>query len=159
MAKRHKETRQYKTTQAYFRGVLSAERQIQFLEAEIEKQQSRLSLSGVDGGEVVSKTMEGDSIGEGFSLLYTTVDELDTELIGYIEEREEAREVLSNIADSPAYEVVRYRYFEGYRYRDISKLMGYGEDRIYQLHREAMEKLWHHLPREHKQAKSTVNYS
>jgi DNA-directed RNA polymerase specialized sigma24 family protein len=151
VAKRHKETRQYKTTQAYFRGVLSAERQIQFLEAEIEKQQSRLFLSGVDGGEVVSKTTEGDSLERGMSELYDYVDKLDTELIGYVEEREEAMKVLSNIAHTPAYEVVRYRYFEGYRYKDIARLMVYTEDYIYELHRTAMNDLYRFLPREHNQ--------
>ena len=60
----------YKQAQAYYRGVLANERRIRCLEAEIERQQSRLALNGVEGGESVNRTMEGDALERGYVRLY-----------------------------------------------------------------------------------------
>ena len=69
-----KKSPRYRASQAYCRGVLANERRIQYLEAEIEKQQSRLALNGVEGGESVSRTMEGDSLERGYERLYEMCD-------------------------------------------------------------------------------------
>lgn len=151
MTKKHKETRRYKITQGYFRGVLAYERQIQALESEIEVQQSRLFLNGVPGGEVVTKTTEGDSLEKGYILLRELCDRLDTELIGYTEEREKAFEVLGYLSDGPSFDVVYYRYFRGYSFKDIARLLEYSEDHIYDLHRRAMYKVYPYLPIEYRQ--------
>ena len=76
----------YKEAMRYFKGVLASERRIRCIEAEIERQQSRLALNGVEGGEQVSRTMEGDAMERGFVKLYDFCDALDTELIGYVED-------------------------------------------------------------------------
>ena len=146
-----KKSPRYRASQAYFRGVLANERRIQYLEAEIEKQQSRLALNGVEGGESVSRTMEGDSLERGYSRLYELCDALDTELIGYVEEREQARAVLDRIADSKAYEVLYLRYFEGYRFKDVQRMLYMSEATVFRVHEDALIKLYPHLPVEYRQ--------
>ena len=146
-----KKSPRYRASQAYFRGVLANERRIQYLEAEIEKQQSRLSLNGVEGGESVSRTMEGDSLERGYERLYEMCDSMDTELIGYVEERRQARAVLDRIADSKAYEVMYLRYFEGYRFKDIQRMLYMSETTVFRIHEDALVKLYQHLPAEYRQ--------
>lgn len=141
-----KKSPRYTAAQTYFRGVLANERRIQYLESEIEKQQSRLTLNGIAGGETVRRTMEGDALEQGFMKLYELCDEMDTELIGYVEERERAREVLSHIADTKGYEVLYLRYFEGMKFKDIYRRIFVSEDYMYELHRTAMSELYPYLP-------------
>lgn len=145
-----KETRSYKVAQAYFKNVLALERKIQFLEAEIEKQRARLDISGIDYSDIVNGSRKSDQMFEGICQLSDYIEELNTDLVGYVEERENARKVLDHISDTAAYEVLRYRYFEGYRFKDIVKVLGYSEPRLYELHREGIMKLFVHVPLEHR---------
>lgn len=153
-----KKSPRYRAAQAYFRGVLANERRIQYLEAEIEQQQSRLALNGVEGGEAVSRTMEGDALERGYARLYELCDSLDTELIGYVDERMQAREVLDHIADSKAYEVLHLRYLNGYRFSDIQRMLYMSETTMFRIHEEALIKLYSYLPAEFRQ-KTGVNGS
>lgn len=148
----------YKEAMRYFKGVLANERRIRCIEAEIERQQSRLALNGVEGGEQVGRTMEGDAMERGFVKLYDFCDALDTELIGYVEEREAARRTLDCLDDGDMVEVVYLRYFEGLRFPAILKLLNAGgrnmsERKMYSLHEQALCRLWRVIPREHRQRK------
>lgn len=159
MADRLPRSPKYKQAQAYFRGVLANERRIRCLEAEIQRQQSRLTLNGVSGGETVSRTMEGDALERGFVKLYDYCDALDTELAGYVEEREEAMHALAELPDGDMVEIVYLRYFEGLRFPAIHKLLAtsdhpMSERKMYSLHEQAMCRLWRYIPREHRQRKS-----
>ncbi|WP_139652772.1 hypothetical protein [Raoultibacter phocaeensis] len=145
-----KKSPRYAAVQAYLRSVLANERRIQYLECEIEKQQSRLALNGIEGGESVRRTMAGDALEQGFIKLYELCDSMDTELIGYVEEREKARAVLSHIAGSKGYEVLYLRYFEGMRFKDIYRRIFISEDYMYELHRTAMTELYPYMPAEFK---------
>lgn len=144
---KYEKTRAYKVTQSYLRGVLASERKIQSLEAEIEKQKSRLDVMGVNFDE---KTFCGpsDAMGDGVIRLREYIEEMQTDLVAYTEERKQAAKVLANIAEKASFDVLWYRYFEGLRFREISKLMAYSEDHVYRLHREAICELHRYLPRE-----------
>ena len=141
----------YAVSQAYMRSVLANERRVHYLECEIEKQQSRLALNGVEGGESVSRTMAGDAFERGFVKLYELCDEMDTELIGYVEEREKARRVLSHIAGSKGYDALYLRYFEGMKFKDIYRRIYVSEDYMYELHRTALIELYPYVPAEYRQ--------
>lgn len=149
----------YRQAQAYFRAVLANERRIRCLEAEIERQQSRLALNGVAGGEQVSRTMEGDALERGFVKLYDYCDALDTELAGYVEEREAALRTLGELPDGDMVEIIYLRYFEGLRFQAIHRLMAVGgrhmsERKMYSLHEQAMCRLWRYIPVEHRQRRA-----
>ena len=136
-----------KEAMRYFKGVLASERRIRCIEAEIERQQSRLALNGVEGGEQVSRTMEGDAMERGFVKLYDFC------------EREAARRTLDCLDDGDMVEVVYLRYFEGLRFPAILKLLNAGgrnmsERKMYSLHEQALCRLWRVIPREHRQRKS-----
>lgn len=159
MTRRLPDSPKYKQAQAYYRTVLINERRIACLEAEIERQQSRLSLNGVEYGESVSKTMEGDSLERGFVKLYDYCDALDTELMGYVDERAVARGTLNNLIDGDMVQIVYMRYFEGLRFPAIHKLLTLNgspmsERKMYSLHEQAMCRLWRHIPAEFRQRKS-----
>ncbi|MEG0376377.1 MAG: hypothetical protein RR672_12160 [Raoultibacter sp.] len=144
---------------AYYRTVLLNERRISCLEAEIERQQSRLSLNGVEGGEQVSKALSGDALEQGFVRLYDYCDAMDTELIGYVEQREAARRTLDSLTDGDMVQIVYLRYFEGLRFPAIHKLLTIGgspmsERKMYSLHEQAMCILWRHIPEEYKQRRT-----
>lgn len=145
-----KKSPKYTAAQTYVRSVLANERRIQYLESEIERQQSRLVLNGVSGGESVKRTMEGDAFEQGFVRLYELCEELDAELIGYIGEREKARAVLSHIAGTKGYDVLYLRYFEGRRFKDIYRSIFVSEDYMFELHRRAMNEIYPYLPIEYK---------
>lgn len=149
----------YKQAQAYYRGVLANERRIRCLEAEIERQQSRLALNGVEGGESVNRTMEGDALERGYVRLYDYCDALDTELAHYVDEREEAIRTLGNLIDSDMVEIIYLRYFEGLRFPAIHKLLTVdgrpmSERRMYSLHEQALCRLWRFIPAEFRQRKT-----
>lgn len=156
MPRRLPDSPKYKQAQAYYRTVLVNERRISCLEAEIERQQSRLSLNGVEGGEQVNKTMSGDALEQGFVRLYDYCDSLDTELIGYVEERDAARRTLDSLTDGDMVQIIYLRYFEGLRFPAIHKLLALNgvpmsERKMYSLHEQALCRLWRHIPAEHKQ--------
>lgn len=149
----------YKEAMRYYSGVLANERRVRCLEAEIERQQSRLALNGVEGGERVNRTMEGDAMEQGFVKLYDLCDALDTELAGYVEEREAAMRTLDELPDGDMVEIVYLRYFEGVRFKAIHKLLiadgrPMSERKMYSLHERALCRLWHVIPREYRQRKS-----
>ncbi len=136
--------------QSYLRTVRLNERRIQVLESEIEMQQSRLTLNGVSNGENVSKTMEGDCAEQGFVKLYELCDTLDTELIGYVEEREQALKTLSYIENVNCFSVLYYVYFEALRFRDLAILLHTSERQIYNWHAQALSILYRYLPIEYR---------
>lgn len=146
----------YNIALSYFKGVLANERRIQCFESEIGVQQSRLTLSGAEGGEVVNKTMEGDSMGEGFSRLYELCDSLDDELISYVGERERAIALLNELPNADMIDIVYRRYFMGMPFKDIHRMMvlerrdrgdssGISERSMYSLHEQAMYILYAHI--------------
>lgn len=149
----------YRQAQAYFREVLANERRIRCLEAEIERQQSRLTLNGVEGGESVNRTMEGDALERGFVKLYDYCDALDTELAGYVDQREAALKMLEELPDGDMVEIVYLRYFEGLRFQAIRRILveqgrPMSERKMYSLHEQAMCRLWRFIPCEYRQRKS-----
>lgn len=149
----------YKQAQAYYRGVLANERRIRCLEAEIERQQSRLALNGVEGGESVNRTMEGDAFERGYVRLYDYCDALDTELGHYVEHREQAMATLDNLIDGDMVEIIYMRYFEGLRFPAIHKILTIdgrpmSERRMYSLHEQALCRLWRFIPAEFRQRKT-----
>lgn len=148
----------YKQAQSYFRGLLANERRIRCLEAEIERQQSRLTLNGVSGGESVSRTLEGDAMERGFVKLYDYCDALDTKLASCIDERERAMDSLLCLPDGDMVEIVYLRYFEGLSFPAIHLVLisdgrHMSERKMYSLHEQAMYRLWHSIPREFRQRK------
>ncbi len=149
----------YKEAMRYYSGVIANERRIRCLEAEILRQQSRLSLNGVEGGEQVSRTMEGDAMEQGFVKLYDLCDVLDTELAGYVNEREEAMRTLDDLPDGDMVEIMYLRYFEGMRFKAIHNLLSVegrymSERKMYSLHEQALCLLWRVIPRESRQLES-----
>lgn len=159
MPKRLPDSPKYKESMRYYKAIAANERRISCLEAEIERQQSRLSLNGVEGGESVSRTMEGDAMERGFIKLYDYCAALNTELTGYVDERDAALRTLDNLPDGEMVEVVYLRYFEGLSFPAIYKLLNTGgynmsERKMYSLHEQALCRLWRFIPRENRQRKS-----
>lgn len=148
---KNKYTTAQKYSQRYLRSICLAERRIQIYEAEIELQQSRLALNGVKDGENVSATLAGDVQEQGFVKLYELCDKLDTELIGYVEERERGLDVINNLQDQMQYEVVYLRYFKGLRFAEIAKIIYKSESQVYEYHSRALSNLFRYIPREYKQ--------
>ena len=154
MAKRRKATRHYKITQSYFRELLAIKRKIWAYEEEIEEQSTLLKAIGYEGA---SSSRTVDVVGNTVSEILKTKENLETEVLRYNTIIEESLEVLGHISDSPAYTILHLRYFGGMKFKDIPEAMiksdlGYiGEDYMYELHRDAMYKLYRFLPREHKQ--------
>lgn len=136
--------------QNYLRSVRLNEQRIRVLESEIEMQQARLTLNGVSNGENVAKTMAGDCQEQGFIKLYDLCDSLDTDLIGYVEEREQALETLSYIENANYYSVLYYVYFAGLRFRDLTLMLNASERQIYNWHSQALSILYRYLPREYR---------
>lgn len=139
-----------KKSQQYLRSVRSNERRIAVLEDEIKLQQSRLTLNGVSFGEHVNATMARDTQEIGFTKLYDLCDSLDTELIGYVEEREEALNVIKSLVNPAHFEVIYRRYFQGFTFDQIALLMSYTERNVFKIHLRALSALYPHLPNQYK---------
>lgn len=146
----NKYTTAQRKAQNYLRTIKSNEHRIKLLESEIEMQQARLSLNGVAYGENVSKTLEGDVIEQGFVKLYELCDNLDTELVGYVEEREEAYKVLSNLTNPNFYAVLFYVYFQGMKFRELPYLLHASQRQIFNWHEQALSILYRYLPNNYK---------
>lgn len=142
----NKYTSHQKKAQSYLRNIRLNERRIQVLEAEIEMQQSRLTLNGVSGGENVSKTLEGDCHEQGFVKLYELCDTLNTDLIGYVEERNQALKALANIENANYYVVLYFVYFNGMRFKELSTLLHVSERQVFNWHARALSILYRYLP-------------
>lgn len=148
---KNKFTTAQKYSQRFLRSIRLAERRIQIYEAEIELQQSRLLLNGVSGGENVSSTLSGDAQEQGFVRLYELCDALDTDLIGYVEERDEGLRVISNLNDQNQYDVIYLRYFRGLTFTEISNIIYKSESQVYDYHAKALSNLYRFIPNEYKQ--------
>ncbi len=135
-----------KRSQAYLRGIRLAERRIQILEAEIELQQSRLQLNGVSFGENVNQTMAGCAQEEGVVKLYKFCEELDSELIGYVEERDEGLNVIGHLSDNAQYDVLYLRYFQGFTFGHVANILSMSESTVFRIHRMALSALHPYLP-------------
>ena len=135
-------------SQEYLREVKLWERHIETLEVEIQKQQERLTLNGVAYGENVSQSMAGDALEEGFVKLYKFCEQLDTDLIGYVEKREQALDVIANLKNPNQYKVIYLRYFEGLNFNQISNIMYNANSTVFDYHKAALSNLYRFLPRE-----------
>ncbi|MDR0514645.1 MAG: hypothetical protein LBG81_05735 [Coriobacteriaceae bacterium] len=137
--------------QRYLKGVLANERVIRSLEEEVSLHQGRLFLSGVPGGEVQRKAVEGASQDQGFLALYDLCERLDTELCELAATREEALAVLAHIAGSPAYEVLHMRYFKAMPFRRIRAQLCMSERSVFRLHARGLHDLYPFIPAEFRQ--------
>lgn len=144
----NKYTPRQRAAQDYMRSVLMADRRIQALESEIERQRARLGLNGIAGGESVSRTTSGDAMERGFADLDAYCRELDTDLIGYVETRREAMRAVEAIGDRDLEAVLSLRYFEGFTFATIARCMHVSDRLVYDIHAAALTALASTMPRE-----------
>lgn len=138
-----------KRAQKYLCDIKLAEKRVRNLEEEILLQQSRLVLNGVADGESVSKTLEGDAFEQGFTKLYDYCSDLDTELCGYIEDRDEAFRLIGKLSDDQR-EVIYLHYFCNMTFPEIAKKIGVSRSTAMRYHENALSNLYSKLPTQHK---------
>lgn len=141
-----KPTIHQKKSQRYLRHLRLNEQHIRVLESEIELQQSRLQLNGVAGGENVNASMSGKALEEGFTRLYELCDSLDSDLIGYVEEREEGLKAIHCLEDPDHFIVLYLRYFEALRFSSIANMLGISERTVFNIHKEALSDIYRYIP-------------
>lgn len=114
--------------------------------SEVSELMVRMGRTNVYSLDDILTTSDGD---DSIHFVELIVDE-QSNTGGEIEGREIRRILSSGVDKLPDRErlVVALYYFEGLTFKEIGKVLGVSESRVYQLHTQAMNRLRHHMHEE-----------
>ena len=141
----------WKAAQAarWLRHVRELKHDISRLEDDIEVQRSLALPSGIDyGREKVSASPNPDAIPEAVARLEDAIAHYTTELVGYLDEKERARECINMLEDARHRAVLNLYYVNGHSWQTVGYKVGYSEVHCKELRSEALPLVYEVMPRE-----------
>lgn len=142
---------EWKAEQAarWLRHVRDLKHDISRLEDDIEVQRSLALPSGIDYSRpVVSSSPSADAIPNAVARLEESVARYATELVGYLDEKEQARACIGMLDDARHRAVLSLYYVNAHSWLTVSKTMHYEVSWCRRLRDEALPLVHDVMPRE-----------
>ena len=142
---------EWKAEQAakWLRHIRELKHDIARLEDDIEVQRSLALPSGIDYSmPSVSKSPSPDAIPNAVVRLQDAIAEYATELVGYLDEKDEARMCIGMLDDARHRAVLSLYYVNGHSWVTVSKVMHYEVSWCKRLRNEALPLMYDHMPRQ-----------
>ena len=140
---------EWKAEQAarWLRHVRELKHDISRLEDDIEVQRSLALPSGIDYSRTkVSTSPSADAIPNAVARLDDAIAQYTTELVGYLDERDEARACIGMLGDARHRAVLSLYYVNGHSWPTVSNIMHYEISWCMRIRDDALPLMYEHLP-------------
>lgn len=123
----------------YLQRVSICDAQIDNKIAEVERLRSMLvNITSSIKDDVVSGSFPQDKIGETIAKIVDMESEINAEIDGFYAAKKDVQKVLNNMTDASQIKVLHKRYFQRLPWAEIAESMNLTEQRIFQIHNEAL---------------------
>ena len=142
---------EWKAEQAarWLRHVRELKHDISRLEDDIEVQRSLALPSGIDYSRTkVATSPSADAIPNAVIRLEAAIAHYTTELVGYLDEKERARDCINLLDDARHRAVLSLYYVNGHSWQTVGYKVGYSEVHCKELRSEALPLVYEVMPRE-----------
>jgi len=142
---------EWKAEQAakWLRHIRELKHDIARLEDDIEVQRSLALPSGIDYSRPSVQTSPSqDAIPNAVIRLEESIAQYTTELVGYLDEKQQARECISRLGDARYRAVLSLYYINGHSWETVGEKVGYSEVHCKELRSEALPLVYEVMPRE-----------
>ena len=132
---------------AYLKRIRAAKRHIAALNAEVEEHRALASgLKGIDYTQAAVRTSPtADAMSDAVAKLLDVVEQRIGLIREYAGMLDACGRALSEMNDTYA-DILRYRYICDYRWDRIAATLCYSEQRLYELHGQALSEFYLHMP-------------
>lgn len=127
----------------YLRGL---NLRISTLQEQIERERSRLTLTGLATGERVSKSRNNDAMSDGVIRLQELIERYCTELSEYVEQQEIAHNVFLSLSNSVHGVVLFQRYIAGKTWAEIGRDTHFSVKHAQRLKAASLDELYYSMP-------------
>ena len=144
---------EWKAEQAakWLRHIRELKHDIARLEDDIEVQRSLALPSGIDYSRPsVQTSTSQDAIPNAVIRLEESIAQYTTELVGYLDEKQQARECISRLGDARYRAVLSLYYVNGHSWATVGEKVGYSEVHCKELRSEALPSVYEVMPREYR---------
>lgn len=144
---------EWKAEQAakWLRHIRELKHDIARLEDDIEVQRSLALPSGIDYSRPSVQTSPSqDAIPNAVIRLEESIAQYTTELVGYLDEKQQARECISRLGDARYRAVLSLYYINGHSWATVGDKVGYSEVHCRELRLEALPSVYDVMPMEYK---------
>lgn len=144
---------EWKAEQAakWLRHIRELKHDIARLEDDIEVQRSLALPSGIDYSRPSVQTSPSqDAIPNAVIRLEESIAQYTTELVGYLDEKQQARECISRLGDARYRAVLSLYYINGHSWATVGEKVGYSEVHCRELRLEALPSVYDVMPMEYK---------
>lgn len=144
---------EWKAEQAakWLRHIRELKHDIARLEDDIEVQRSLALPSGIDYSRPnVATSPSRDAIPDAVARLEESIALYTTELVGYLDEKQQARECISRLGDARYRAVLSLYYVNGHSWTTVSDKVGYVVDYCMAIRNEALPYVYEVMPREYR---------
>ena len=142
---------EFKAEQAvgWLRHIRELKHDIARLEDDIEVQRSLALPSGIDYSRPSVQTSPSqDAIPNAVIRLEESIAQYTTELVGYLDEKQQARECISRLGDARYRAVLSLYYINGHSWATVGDKVGYDVDYCMRLRNESLPTVYDVMPRE-----------
>lgn len=134
---------------AWLRHIRELKHDIARLEDDIEVQMSLALPRGIDYSvPKVAASPNRDAIPDAVARLEEAVAGYCTELVGYLDEKEQARDCINRLDDPRHRAVLSLYYVNGHSWATVGEKVGYSEVHCKELRSEALPSVYEVMPRE-----------
>lgn len=136
---------------AWLRHIRELKHDIARLEDDIEVQRSLALPRGIDyTAPKVASSPTADAIPNAVARLEESIAQYTTELVGYLDEKQRARECLGLLDDARYRAVLMLYYVNGHSWATVGEKVGYSEVHCKELRSEALPYVYEVMPREYR---------
>lgn len=136
---------------AWLRHIRELKHDIARLEDDIEVQRSLALPRGIDYSVPrVAASPSADAIPNAVARLEESIAQYTTELVGYLDEKEQARDCISRLGDARHRAVLGLYYVNGHSWATVGDKVGCSEARCREIRMEALPMVYEVMPREHR---------
>lgn len=134
---------------AWLRHIRELKHDIARLEDDIEVQMSLALPRGIDYSvPKVAASPNRDAIPDAVARLEEAIAGYCTELVGYLDEKDQARDCISRLEDARYRAVLGMYYVNGHSWETVGEKVGYSEVHCKELRSEALPLVYEIMPRE-----------
>ena len=129
------------TNKTYLKQIKILNAKITYKENQLKELESRIMQAGGAnyGHDRVQSTPKHDRLADDIIRMIDLKDRISAERAEYFEKKQEIVNQIYLLEDSRYIDILVKRYVEFKRWEDIADEMHYSMDRVFQLHREALQ--------------------
>lgn len=129
-------------TKEELKGYIETKREIKIIEEKIEYLESKkTSIKSMIIDDMPKPEPEQDRLGELLGEIEELIDIYNKKQIKLIKQQKEIEKCIEKLENSVERNIMRYVYFEGMRFEEVSCIIHYSYRTVRRIHKSAIDKL------------------